>query len=59
MVFCSNDFFGCNILSVNPLRHALLSDQECKARPEVINDNSNEPLFYPSSIKIRKYSGSH
>ena len=29
-----------------------------KARPEVININSNEPLFYPYSIKINKCCGS-
>ena len=32
--------------------------QECKVRPEIINVNSNEPVFYPFSIKTSKCSGS-
>ena len=28
-----------------------MKNQECKVRPETINFNSNEPIFYPFSIK--------
>ena len=35
-----------------------VNNQACKVRPEVINVNSYEPLFYPFSIKASKYSGS-
>ena len=36
-----------------------MNNQSCKVRPaEIINVNSNEPLFYPSSIKTSKCSGS-
>ena len=35
-----------------------MNNQECKIRPEIINFNSNEPSFYPDSIKVNKYSGS-
>ena len=35
-----------------------MNNQECKVRPEIININSNEPSFYPYSVKIGKYSGS-
>ena len=28
-----------------------MNNQECKVRPEVVNVNSNEPVFYPFSIK--------
>ena len=31
-----------------------MKNQECKVRPEIINVNSNEPVFYPFSIKTRK-----
>ena len=31
--------------------------QACKARPEIININSNNAVFYPFSIKTSKYSG--
>ena len=34
-----------------------MKNQECKTRPEVININSNNPIFYPFSIKINKCSG--
>ena len=35
-----------------------MSNQECRVRPEIININSNEPSFYPYSVKISKSSGS-
>ena len=35
-----------------------MSNRERRARPEVINTNSNETLFYPYSIKINKCSDS-
>ena len=31
---------------------------KCKLRPEIININSNEPSFYPCSVKISKFSDS-
>ena len=34
-------------------------NQACKVRPEIINVNSNEPVFYPFSIKTSKCSGSY
>ena len=37
-----------------------MNDQACKVRPEIVNVNvnSNEPVFYPLSIKTSKCSGS-
>ena len=35
-----------------------MKNQERKVRPEIINVNSNEPVFYPFSIKTSKCSGS-
>ena len=34
-----------------------MSNQACKARPEIINVNSNNPVFYPFSMKTSKCSG--
>ena len=51
-------FFSCNISSVNLLKCVSVNNQECKIRPEIININSNGPLFYPCSIKVSKCSGS-
>ena len=33
-------------------------NQECKVRPSIMNINSNEPLFYPYSILVKKCSAS-
>ena len=32
--------------------------QECKVKSEIVNVNSNEPVFYPFGIKTSKCSGS-
>ena len=54
-------FVGLSILSnftsVNSLSCISMSNQACKARPEIINLNSNNPVFYPFSIKTSKCSG--
>ena len=44
-------FFGSNVSNVNPLKSALMNNQECKERPKIININSNEPSFYSYSVK--------
>ena len=35
-----------------------MNNQVCKIRPQIININTNEPLFYPYSIKINKCNSS-
>ena len=54
----NNDSFGCNLSSVNQLQCVSVNNQECKVRPEIVNFNSNQPVFYPFSIKASKCSGS-
>ena len=49
--------FSCNVLNVNSLKSVSLNDRECKIRPQVINVNRNEPLFYPYNVKVNKCSG--
>ena len=44
-------FFGWNLSKVNSLKFISMSNQERKIRPEVINVNSDEPSFYPYSVK--------
>ena len=34
-----------------------MKNQECKLRPEVINVNTNNHVFYYFSVKVNKYSG--
>ena len=40
-----------------PLSFISMSNQKCKAKPEIINVNNNNPIFYPFSIKTSKCSG--
>ena len=47
-----------HLLTVTPLRCISMTNQECKVRPEIIYVNSDEPVFYPFSIKTSKCSGS-
>ena len=51
-------FLGLTILSdfTNALICISMKNQECKTRPQVINININNPIFYPFSIKINKCS---
>ena len=55
--FTAMMFFGCNLLSVNPLKCISMNNQEYKARPEIVNVNNDEPVFFPFSIKTSKCSG--
>ena len=51
-IFISTMIFLGNLPNVNPLECISMKDQECQVRPEIININSNNPIFYPFSIKI-------
>ena len=33
--------------------------QECKVRPQIVNVNSDEPVFYPFNTKTSKCGGSY
>ena len=47
-----------SLLSVNSLECVSISNKECKVRPETVNVNSNERVFFPFIIKTSKCSGS-
>ena len=54
-----NVFIGSTFLtSINSLSCISMNNEACKVRPEIINVTSNEPVFYPFSIKTSKCSGS-
>ena len=57
-IFVSTLMFFDSLSSVNPLECVSMNNKECKVRPEIVNVNSNEPLFYPFSVKKSKCSGS-
>ena len=50
--------FLSTLTSVNLLNCISMNNQECKVRPQIVNVNSDEPVFCPFSIKTSKCSGS-
>ena len=57
-IFVSTMMFFDNLSSLNPLEYVSMNNQKCKVGPKIVNINSNEPLFYPFSIKTSRCSGS-
>ena len=57
-VFNIGSLFLSSLISTTSLNCISMKSQECKVRPEIINVNKNEPVFYPFSIKTSKCSGS-
>ena len=57
-IFLTRLAFLSSLVSTTPLSCILLNNQACKVRQEIINVNSNKPVFYPFSIKTSKCSGS-
>ena len=55
-------FVGLTILSsftnANSLSCISMSNQVCKTRPQVVNVNEDESVFFPFSIETSKCSGS-
>ena len=56
-IFISTLIFFSSLSSVNALECISMKNQEYKVRPETVNINSNNPIFYPFSIKRNKFSG--
>ena len=57
-MFFIGSLFLSSLVSTTPLSCILMNNQACKVRPEIVNVNSNEPVFYPFSIETSKCSGS-
>ena len=57
-IFCIGFLFLSSLVSTTPLSCISIKNQECKVRPKIVDINSNNPIFYPFSIKISKCSGS-
>ena len=51
-----SSFKNANSLNVIPLSFISMSNQECKTRPQVVNVNGDEPVFFPFSIRTSKCS---
>ena len=56
-IFISSLMFFGSLSGVNALECISMKNQECKVRPEIVNINSNDPVFYPFSIKTNKRNG--
>ena len=56
-VFFIGWLFLSSLVSTTALSCISMSNQACKARPEIINVNSNNLVFYPFNIKTSKCSG--
>ena len=57
--FCIGSLFLSSLVSTTTSLNCIsMNNQACKVRPEIINVNSNDPVFYPFSIKTSKCSGS-
>ena len=50
--------FLSTLKSINLLICILMNNQECKERPQIVNVNGDDPVFFPFSIKASKCSGS-
>ena len=50
--------FLSTLTSVNSLSCISINNQECKVKPQIVNVNKDDPVFYPFSIKTSKCSGS-
>ena len=50
--FTAITFF--NLSNVNSLKCVSMNNQECKVKTEIINLNTDEPMFYPYSIKTNR-----
>ena len=62
MICQKSVFVGLTILSSftngNSLSCPSMGNQECKGRPQVVNVNGDEPVFFPFSFETSKCSGS-
>ena len=56
-MFHIGSLFLSSLVSTTPLDCISMKNQDCKIRPEIININSNNPIFHPFSIKVSKCSG--
>ena len=53
-IFISTMIFFGSLSRVNSLECISIKNEESKVRPEIININSNNPIFSPFDIKVNK-----
>ena len=57
-VFFTGLAFLSTLTSINLLSYVSMKNEECKIKPQIVNVNSKEPVFFPFSIKTSKCSDS-
>ena len=58
MCFFTRLVFLSTLTSINLLSCISMNNQECKVRPQIVNVNGDDPVFFPYSVKTRKCNGS-
>ena len=56
--FFSGLVFLLTLTRVDLLSCILMNNQECKVKPQIVNVNGDDPVFFPFCIKTSKCSGS-
>ena len=55
--FISIMIFFSSLSSMNSLERVSMKNQEFKVRPKIFDVSSNNPIFYPFSVKTNKFNG--
>ena len=58
MCFFTRLVFLSTLTSINLLSCISMNNQECKVRPQIVNVNGDDPVFFPYSVKTSKCNGS-
>ena len=58
MCFFTRLVFLSTLTSINLLSCISMNNQECKVRPQIVNVNEDDPVFFPFGVKASKCSGS-
>ena len=57
-MFFTGFIFLSTLAGVKLLSCISMNNQECKTRPQIVNVNGDDPVFFPFSIKTSKCSAS-
>ena len=57
--FFTGVVFLSPLTSINLLSCISMNNRECKVRPQIVNINGNDPVFFPYTVKTSKCSGSY
>ena len=50
--------FSSTLKGINSLSCISMNNQDCKVRPQIVNLNGDEPVFFRFNIETSKWSGS-